>query len=280
MYRRILLCCALVAATLPMLWGCGSDDDDEVGSPKVGESYVVTHVAEAPVWNIDWSGNESVPDWEQPLANNYENWVILMVKLEPQLTRTASENDKMAVFVDGELRALSSPSKLTNGSIRDSNGTVSFILKVFGNEFSGKTVVFSLKYYSATLHQLFILNGDEQFVAERIYGVENDFIPRLSRGCSKYPVVTDLELTAQLSENSGMVLSEEDMIGVFVGDECRGVYQCSDGLPTSTVTIPVFSILEGETATIRYYSSSQNAVYTFKETLKLSQSDKYLTIVI
>lgn len=279
-YRRILLCLALASATLPMLWGCGSDDDDDDPTPQTGETYVKTDVGEAPEWKIDWSGNVTAPDWEEPLATNYENWVILMIKLEPQLAQAASESDKMAVFVDGDLRALSSPSKLTNGDIRDSKGTVSFIIKVFGNEFSGKMVEFSLNYYSATLHQIFTLKGQEQFVGESIYGVESDFVPPLTQGCSKYPVVTNLELTARLAENSETVFSEEDVIGVFVGDECRGVYHCSEGLPTSAVTIPVFSVEEGETATLRYYNSAQNAVFTFKQTLKLSQSNNNLTIVL
>ena len=157
---------AALIASLALMCACSSDDDDDKKEEQKTSSYNKETVAQAPEWHVDMNSNDQAPDWQWPDATHYENWALLMVTLEPELAKYASENDLMAVFVNDDLRALSYPSRTTSQQIVDSDGHVAFILKVFGNEMSGKIVEFTLKYYSTKLHQMFTLSGNEKFVAE------------------------------------------------------------------------------------------------------------------
>lgn len=273
---------SMMVAALMATWGCNSSDDKEdngdVPVPRVG--YVLSSSEAAPEWHIDWSANDPVPNWQSPDATNFESWAVLMVKLDPVLANFASDNDMMAVFIDDELRATSTPSKNLSGQIKDDDGSVYFILKVFSNNMSGKTVNFTLKYYSYNLHQMFSLEGEEKFVAERVYGVENDFEAPFQMGSSKYPVVTNLQLTTVYREESDITPSANDVIGVFVGDECRGLYTLTDALSSAPVNISVFGREIGETATLKYYSVGKKSVLTFVETFQLSSGNKSLSIHI
>lgn len=279
---KTLASLTMIIAALMATWGCSSSDDDkeinEEQKPQTG--YVKTPVETAPDWRIDWSWNDPAPDWQSPDATNFESWAVLMVKLDSYLAEYADEKDMMAVFIDNELRASSLPSKNLSGQIREDDGSVYFILKVFSNNLSGRTVTFTLKYYSTNLHQMFSLEGQEKFVAERVYGVDEDFEAPFRLGASKYPIVTDLELTTHFTEESGTRPSANDVIGVFVGDECRGLFTLSDVLSSTPATIQVFCRQEGETATLRYYSAEQKSVFTFTDSFKLSDGNKTLSINI
>jgi hypothetical protein len=274
---------AIMLAALTTLWCCSSSDDDNDNNEKDKKfklSYVQTPVDTAPEWNIDWSYEDPVPHWEAPNATNYESWVVFMVKLEPFLAEQVNEQDMMAVFIDSELRALSLPSRNQGGQIKDEDGNVYYILKVFGNETSGKTVTFTIKYYSNHLHQLFSLDVEEKFVAEKVYGVVEDFEPPFLSGSSKYPISSDIELSAVYDASSDIIPSVNDFVGVFVGDECRGVYSLSDGLLTSPVTFTVYGRKEGENAQIRYYSSKQKAVLTFSNPIRLKSGTQKIILNI
>ena len=274
---------AIMLAALTTLWCCSSSDDDNdnnENNKKLRRSYVQTPVDKTPDWHIDWSYEDPVPNWEAPNTTNYESWVVFMVKLEPYLAEQVNEQDMMAVFIDNELRALSLPSRNQGGQIKDEDGNVYYILKVFGNETSGKTVTFTIKYYSNHLHQMFTLDVEEKFVAEKVYGVVEDFEPPFLSGSSKYPITSNIELSAIYDTSSDIIPSANDFVGVFVADECRGVYSLSDGLLTSPVAFTVYGIKEGENAQIRYYSSNQKAVLTFSNPIRLKSGSQKIILNI
>ena len=272
---------AALIASLALMCACSSDDDDDKKEEQKTSSYNKETVAQAPEWHVDMNSNDQAPDWQWPDATHYENWALLMVTLEPELAKYASENDLMAVFVNDDLRALSYPSRTTSQQIVDSDGHVAFILKVFGNEMSGKIVEFTLKYYSTKLHQMFTLSGNEKFVAEEEYGISELFVPPLTMGSSKFPVVTTLSMPINVSDESGIKQTNDDLIAVFVDGVCRGTYSFSNNTGGgNTVTVPVFSYQQGETATIRYYSAAANAILTFKDTVNLSGGSQTVFINI
>ena len=273
---------SLMVAALMVTWGCSSSDDDDENDndPKTQLGYVMSALENAPDWKIDWSSNDPAPNWESPDPTNFESWAVLMVKLDSDISEYATENDMMAVFVDDELCATSLSSKNLSGQIREDDGSVYFILKIFRNSFSGGTVNFTLKYYSNTLHQMFTLEGQEKFVAERVYGVNEDFEPKFTSGSSKYPVVTELEITTNFTELSGITPSAGDVIGVFVGDECRGLYKLNDAMSAAEIKFLAFGRELDETATLKYYSVEKQSVLTFKDTFKLTNGEKSLSINI
>ena len=63
-----------------LVWACSSDDNDNTPS-----GFTVETVSQAPSWQVDWTGNESRPEWQEPESNNYENWATLLLQVEDEL---------------------------------------------------------------------------------------------------------------------------------------------------------------------------------------------------
>ena len=158
-------------------------------------AYTVTTVAEAPQWQIDWSGNQARPDWTEPDGSLYENWTILVVQIEDALKPYVSADDMMAIFVDGELRGLASPAVIVGSPDAEAS---SFVLKVWSNESSNQTVSITLKYYNSLLKNIFSLTYDYTVGEEE--GVDEDFIPPFSMSSAEFPVVTILDVKTVLEE--------------------------------------------------------------------------------
>ena len=89
----------LVLLSSLILGACSSSDNDD----SKNAAYSEEKVSEAPEWQIDWSNSQDCPDWSEPDGTLYENWTILMVQIEETLQPFVSENDMMAIFVNGEL---------------------------------------------------------------------------------------------------------------------------------------------------------------------------------
>ena len=267
----------MLVAALTMLWSCSSSDDDEKNESHEN-SYVETPGSETLQWVIDWYADDVAPDWQSPETSSFENWVILMVQLQPELATYATNGDMMAVLINDQLRSVAHPATDVSKSTDYDDPTIYFILKVYGNEFASKTQNFKIKYYSAYLHQMFTLSGEEKFVPEKVYGVDEDFIPAFTQGSSKYPVVMTLNVNPTRSPESDMKLSEGDMLGVFVGDECRGILLGYNKMLSQPVTLPVYGKQVGEVATLRYYNAAKNVILSFKQPITISEGNQSYNI--
>lgn len=246
-----------------MVWGCGSDDNDE--APSTPTDYVTTQVEQAPEWNIDWSANDTAPDWQEPDPSNYETWAIMMPQLESPLAQYASDDDLMAVFIKDELRGLSHPAK-TMQKVEDDK--VFFLIKVYGNEIDGSILNLTIKYYCAQLHQLFSLSGENELEPEQVYGVDEDFLLDMTIGSTKYPINSTVKVTFNYNEKSDLTPSVDDIVAIFVGDECRAAYPLYN-IPSSS-WITAYGRENGEKATVRYYSVNQKRIYTFNQPLTIT----------
>ena len=257
--KRINLMFILLASLA--FCACSSSDDDGTGSGS-GEEVVVTETSssEAPVWKMDWSNNQERPNWTEPSAI-YENWTIMMVQLEETLQPFASGEDLMAIFINDELRGLASPASVVGSEESSSK----FILKAWGNETGSETVKMSLSYYSQKLKHLFTLSANIKLDSDETTGVDEAFIPTFTMGSSKYPVTKAVEVDPILSK-IGVTPVSGNIIGAFVGEECRG-----------TVTIPatgktqliVFGRSNGESVTLKYYDAANGKLYTIIDAVKL-----------
>ena len=266
----------LMLAALATLWGCSHHDDGDeepiVDNPKKGT--LVTNGK--PEWKIDWSSNEQVPQWTSPNAKEFENWMILMVKLEDELAEVASEDDLMAAFINGELRSLNKPAKDPEGNY--SKDGVKFILKILGNEKPDQRVSFSLKYYSQRLKQTFTLEGVDYFVNEKVWGIDQEYVIPLTRGSSKYPIT--MQLNVKMDPAKFALKSRPgDIVAVMVGDECRGIQTIKEEIsPTSNLPVTVFGRHENEGARLFYYNSLQNAVYDLDAPLQITAGSLVLNV--
>jgi hypothetical protein len=219
-------------------------------------AYNVTPAEEAPQWQIDWSGNEARPDWTEPDGSAYENWTVMLVKIEQALLPYVSENDLLAIFVSDELRGLATPSVIVSTGEVDAT---QFLLKIYGNENRGDQLALTLKYYNAQLKQVFSLSENILLDDDELVGFDQDFIPPFTLGTEKYPVTTTVDVAAELA-GAGITPAEGDIVAAFVGDECRGVGQWPlDG------DLTVFLAEEGETVSLRYYDATGKRIITFDD---------------
>ena len=228
-------------------------------------AYTVTHVAEAPQWQIDWSYNQPRPDWQEPSASSYMNFSVILVTLEEELQPYASNNDLLALFVGDELRGMSGPAlDMSTGETDNKH----FLVKAYGDESGGDMIDVTLKYYNAQLRQVFSRSTTMTYDPDEVLGIEEDFIPNFTLGSAKYPVVKTLDV-ADILASAGITPAEGDIAAAFVGDECRGVSPLPsaavpDGSPSG---ITLFLREADETVIVKYYDAARHRVFTFDGSL-------------
>ena len=237
---------ALLASLV--LGACSSDSGDDA-------VYTVTEVTEAPVWQMDFSGSENRPNWQEPNPASYENWTILLVQLEDELKAYTSGEDLMALFIGGELRGLTSPALSSDAADK---GT--FILKAYGNEGDQNMVNLTLKYYCSQLKQTFSRTVQMKYVMGKVYGLEENIVPQFTLGPDKYPVVKTININAIIATAS-IEPAQGDYFAAFFGEECRGI--------GNGTTMLLYGREEGESVTLKYYQAATGKVYTFPDAVQI-----------
>lgn len=241
-----------------VLGACSSSDDD---SDSQQTAYTESAVTEAPAWQIDWSNNQERPNWTEPDASLYENWTILKVQLEDALKAYASDDDLMALFVNGELRALASPAVGVGGG----TATGKFLMKAYGNETSSETVSMSLQYYSHTLKHLFTLTDNITLDSDETTGIDEAFVPEFTLGSSKYPVQKTVAVEPLLTK-VGLTPVGGNTVAAFVGEECRGTVSLT---ASGSTPLLIFGRHAGESLSLKYYDATQGVIYTIPDAVTL-----------
>ncbi|MBR1447709.1 MAG: hypothetical protein IJ588_03050 [Prevotella sp.] len=253
MNKNILYSTAILLASLT-LGACSSDDDEPSG-------YSVETVSEAPVWQVDYSGNESRPDWQEPNAGDFENWTVMLVQLEDELKPYASKDDMMAFFVYDDLRGLATPAV----NVQEGEPDVTrYLMKAFGNENGQAELEVTLRYYCSRLKQVFARTSHIRYNVGEVYGIDEPLVPQFTLGSSKYPVMTNLIITAADLQAIDVPFADGDLLAAFVGDECRGTCQL-DHLTTYPMTLPVLGREEHEGYTLKYYQAASRRIYTLSK---------------
>ena len=244
-----------------VLGACSSsDDDNNVNAPK-NAAYTETTVTEAPAWQIDWSNNQERPNWTEPDGSLYANWTILKVQIEDALKAYASDGDLMALFVNGEIRALAKPAVSVGGG----TATGKFLMKAYGNETGSETVNMSLQYYSSTLKHLFTLTDNITLDADETTGIDEAFVPEFTLGSAKYPVQKTVDAEPLLTK-VGLTPVSGNMVAAFVGEECRGTVSLAS---SGSTQLFIFGRNAGESLTLKYYDATAGKLYTIPDSVKL-----------
>lgn len=247
----------LVLLASLVLGACSSNDDDD--SKNAG--YTETALSEVPVWQIDWRNDQARPDWSEPDGSLYENWTILKVQIEEALLPFVSEDDMMALFVNGELRGLASPAVI----VGTGTGTGKFLMKAYGNETGQETLHMTLQYYCETLKHIFTLSDDINLDSDETTGIEEAFTPNFTFGSTKYPVVKIVSVEGLLAK-VGITPAEAGMVGAFVGEECRGTVALSESGSTSLI---IYGRIAGESVMLKYYDAAKGVLYTIADAVKI-----------
>ena len=257
--NKIKLMFVLLASLV--LGACSSsDDDNNVNDPK-NAAYTETTVTEAPAWQIDWSNNQERPNWTEPDGSLYANWTILKVQIEDALKAYASDGDLMALFVNGEIRALAKPAVSVGGG----TATGKFLMKAYGNETGSETVNMSLQYYSSSLKHLFTLTDNITLDADVTTGIDEAFVPEFTLGSAKYPVQKTVDVEPLLTK-VGLTPVSGNMVAAFVGEECRGTVSLS---ASGSTQLLIFGRNAGESLTLKYYDAAAGKLYTIPNAVKL-----------
>ena len=243
----------LLTAVLTLVWGCSSDSDSDSTTAKYTFASAVK-----PSWSVDLSGSDTAPGWQDIDRSLYESWMYVTVKLQDELAVHAGAGDLMVALIGDECRT-----RPAMPSDKYADGSVYFVLTIGGNE-ADRDAHIKLCYYSAALHSLFTIEAKETFAPESSYGNTADYVPLLLQGCKKYPL--QRQLMVNLPAEVPFTPADGDIIAAFAGNECRGVG--SIGNPFT-----VFSTASGETFQLRYYSSAQAGVYSFRQNVTLSEND-------
>ena len=269
---KILKIMGLLLTAVVLTVACSKSDDDDDnggnggnGGGNGGGSGEVERewkpIAESGLdFHIDFNGKDSRPDWQSPSPYDYETWMIYQVTLPLELREMASPNDLLAVFINGELRAVASP------AISQWNGMddYTYILKIFGNNEKSIRQSFVYKYYCENAHRIFEYHDIGHFIPEEILGVDEEYCLNglLNELDDCYPVI--YFLTLELPDDLKPDPEEVDYIVAFVGDECRGITKFSS---QDEVKLRIFGREEGEVATLYYVSFGSYTV--LKPTISL-----------
>ena len=250
----------LLGILVVLICACSSYEDKETPA-----DYTVETVSEAPSWYVDYSGNESRPDWQEPNPAEYENWTIMLVQLEDALKPCTTGEDLLALFVDGELRGLTSPA-VSQGNKDDEEDKGTFVLKAYGNEADQNMVNLTLSYYCSQLKQTFSRTVQTTYDMDKVYGLDEDLIPQFTLGSVKYPVVTQLMITAENLSPINVTFGSGDMLAAFVGNECRGILSLNDQTTIAPYhQLTVLGRQEDEAYTLKYYNAATQRIYTLSK---------------
>ena len=223
-------------------------------------AYQVTHVDEAPQWQVDWSYNQERPDWQEPLASDFVNFAVMLVTIEETLQPYVSDADLLALYVGDELRGLATPAlDMTAGTTDPTR----FVLKAYGNESDGERIDATLKYYNAQLRQVFTRSATMVYDIDVVLGIDEPFSPSFTLGSAKYPVTTTLDVAALLAAEA-ITPADGDIAAAFVGDECRGVCPFTSADPQSECFMLQCALAnEGEAVVMKYYDADRSRILTF-----------------
>ena len=260
----------LITLLIPMMaicWGCSSNDDDDNSGTNEGTNVLIEVSAGKPDWQVDLVNNEETPNWQAPDPSRYENWMIFMVRIQEELKPYVSDDDMIALFVGDELRGVNHPAKPADGQLPTADESTYFILRIYGNERSDQEVNATVKLWSNKLRHTFTIKGKGYFIPESVKGLDTEFLPDIALGSAKYPFTAWLNISF-IPQDYGLEASQDDMMAVFIGNECRGLSRIyRDGFNV-TPRILLFGSQEGEEARLLYYNAKSNRVYDTGKTFK------------
>ena len=245
----------MIAASLTMLWGCSSSDDDDTKSTDQGGSSP-THsvkVGEAPNWTFDTNtippGDiQGKPDWDEVNFYDYEDNMTAIVFVSENFDITVMPDDRMAAIVDGEVREVCTPTLYNIPDVEES--LYCFMLYIpFGSEDDSVEI----QYYNAKANQTYVAK-DAFSVKDYTIGDDELFLYTLRPMSAYYLVVPP---------NQPFTPSPDDELAMFMGDECCGVgsyLTIKDGNHIWSVSAYDMNY-RGEKFHVRYYSSQTQTIY-------------------
>ena len=254
---------AVLLGLLTLLWSCSSSDDDS--TPSSSSGLIFTSTDYIPKWEVDWMWHDEIPNWTSPDPTRFEERMYVILKLNEGFCPYSTDADRMAVFVGDECRGVSSRSvnKLNSNDIY-------FTILVAGNKTDTERMQsLTLAYYCDGMKQIFYYPGFSRFSPDNIMGDTWNMTPPFGGGSPKY--TSNRMMLLKLGDDSSFTPSKNDLVGVFIDGQCRGV-----GKPNQEFNIWLTSDEEkGKEMQVLYYNEEKQGFFTLKEPILITDEYYY-----
>lgn len=256
--------------TLTLFYSCSSDDDDQPEivvpapepEPEPTPNYTFTPIEGLPDWTVDWSWHDSAPDWQNPDPTLFECRMYVVIKLNAEFRPYFTDSDRMAVLYGDECRGV--------GIGNVSNWGIVYFPIIVSSDSEVHQNRLTLKYYCDSLKHIFTFPGFEYFVPDRTVGTDWDYDSGFPGINSKY---MGNSVKVNLPDSLPFNVRDNDIIGAFVGDECRGTSKSNEWMWIFTL------IDKEETVSFRYFSEEKQGFYTLPLTIVMDGNyDKEITL--
>lgn len=237
-------------AVLTLVWACSSDDNEGTATFSSGLK---------PSWTVDWQYNDPAPSWKEPESTLFECSMDVLVELDDELLPYSTDADRMAMFINSECRGVSMRNVMANGRVY-------FLLHVKGTSEEAGSVL-HLRYYCDSVNHLFMEDEIVHFTPNNVMDDTFQFVFSPVERSSKYPFYT--QLVVMLPENLPFKLTEDDMMAVFVGDECRGICKANTDMYPGWRGI-VYKRWAEEEVEVRFYSADKKGIYNLSPKVVLN----------
>lgn len=259
------ICKTLVlAAALTVAWGCGSGSDDGVEGGAVVGGEAMTHSfrgitfapSDRPAWEVDWTWHDAAPDWQNPDPSKYESRMYVILKLDGRYDSYCTDDDRMGLFLDRECRGVA---RRTVGN--DDAGNYFFIMVSGDNASDSKKM--EIRYYCARMKQIFVMPGFFAFSPNVTIGDTSDQVIPFGCGSPKY---LRRSLTVWLAGNVPFASTPQDVVGLFVDGECRGLGRAGEDIGVYVAATDL-----NELVYLRYFSAEKGGIYSVEQPVDLEE---------
>lgn len=250
----------MLAAALPLMVGCRSDDVEEQ-QPMVGSWPAVETVSQKPQWElvkgIPKDAIQGKPDWQwnDQMFRQFSKDMTAILALESEAVDIASPDDRMAAIVNGQVRFVAEPVFDEMLIYDEVEHFATFYLYV---PFETGEDAVDIQYYNAKLNST--------FTRKAMFSVNDDMVG--NEELEMLYLFPKTYYSFILEPNQPFICTTEDRIGIFADNVCCGIVKPIDISDTEYLWPGrVYDDLHNGKVYVRYYSDAQKTIYTTQITL-------------
>ncbi|MEM1093925.1 MAG: T9SS type A sorting domain-containing protein [Bacteroidota bacterium] len=216
------------------------------------------------------------PDWSvNPAA--YAATMTLVIEVAAPDVQTPGD-DRLAVFVNDPVSGLAMVRGVATAMV--TRGQVRYFLTVYANT-NGETL--TLKYYSTTTDQVYLVDETLTFVANNTVGSVNAPLRMTAtepeRGVPAWQVDVaafgaSMTAVARLTVE-GIPATSQDALAAFVGDEVRGVATSVEVGGMALFFLTAYANVTTDTLTFKLYDASRDEVVPVGEYMAFAPNANY-----
>ena len=256
----------MLAAALPLLVGCSSNDDNDE-QPMVGPWPAIETVSQAPQWEVTPTApKNSVPgkadwQWDDQLFRNFSKDMTAILALNDDGVKLSSPEDRMAAVVGGQVRFIAEPVFEEQIILGEVERFVTFYLYV---PFETGEDAVDIQYYNARL--------DRTVTRRNMFSVNDDVVG--NEEFEMFYLFPKTNYLYALAPGQPFTPTMDDKMAIYAGDVCCGIAKPFDITDEITWAGPVYDEMHDGKVYVRYYSAAQKTIYTTQATLTGIFSDE------